>query len=46
MLEVEIGMEQVEYSLREGERLTIHHEAKEVCLTKEQPVAVRPISRP
>ncbi len=46
MLEVEIGLEQVEYSLREGERLTIHHEAEEIILTREQPVALRPIGRP
>ena len=44
-LEVEIGMEQVEYALREGERLTIRHEAEEVLLTREHPVAIRPISK-
>jgi alpha,alpha-trehalose phosphorylase len=38
-------MKQVEYTLREGECLTIHHEAEEVRLTKEQPVALRPIGR-
>ncbi len=45
MLEVEIGVEQVEYALREGERLIIHHEAEEIALTREQPVALRPIGR-
>jgi len=45
MLEVEIGGEQVEYTLREGECLLIRHETEEVRLTKEHPSAVRPISR-
>ena len=46
MLEVEIGLERVEYTLREGECLTIHHQAEEIRLTREQPVALRPIGRP
>jgi alpha,alpha-trehalose phosphorylase len=45
MLEVEIGLEKVEYALREGERLVIRHETEEVQLTREYPVAVRPVSR-
>ena len=45
VLEVEIGVERVEYSLREGESLVIRHEAEEVRLTREQPVAVRPVGR-
>jgi alpha,alpha-trehalose phosphorylase len=45
MLEVEIGPETVQYSLREGERLVIHHEKEEIQLTRENPVAVRPVSR-
>jgi alpha,alpha-trehalose phosphorylase len=44
MLEVEIGLEQVEYTLREGESLGIRHETEEIQLTRENPVAVRPIS--
>jgi alpha,alpha-trehalose phosphorylase len=44
-LEVEIGLEKVEYALRGGECLVIHHETEEVQLTREHPVAVRPISR-
>jgi alpha,alpha-trehalose phosphorylase len=44
MLEVEIGAEKVEYALREGERLVIRHEKEEVELTRERPVAVRPVS--
>jgi alpha,alpha-trehalose phosphorylase len=44
-LEVEIGLDKVEYSLREGERLVIRHETQEVELTRENPTAVRPVSR-
>jgi alpha,alpha-trehalose phosphorylase len=45
MLEVEIGVETVEYSLREGECLVIRHETEDVQLTREHPVAVRPVSK-
>jgi alpha,alpha-trehalose phosphorylase len=45
MLEVEIGLEKVQYTLREGECLVIRHETEEVRLTREHPVAVRPTSR-
>jgi alpha,alpha-trehalose phosphorylase len=45
MLEVEIGPETVQYSLREGEGLVIRHEREEIQLTREQPQAVRPVSR-
>ncbi len=44
-LEVEIGLEKVEYALREGECLVIRHETEEIQLTREQPLAVRPVSR-
>ena len=44
-LEVEIGMEKVEYKLMEGECLVIRHETEEVHLTREQPVATRAVSR-
>jgi alpha,alpha-trehalose phosphorylase len=44
MLEVEIGQEKVEYSLQEGEFLVIRHEMEEIQLTREQPLAVRPVS--
>ena len=44
-LEVEIGRETVEYTLREGECLVIRHETEEVQLTRDRPVAKRPISR-
>jgi alpha,alpha-trehalose phosphorylase len=45
MLEVEIGVDRVEYALREGERLVIRHEVEEVELTRENPLVVRPVSR-
>jgi alpha,alpha-trehalose phosphorylase len=45
MLEVEIGLEKVEYTLRNGECLAIRHETEEVQLTRQHPVAVRPVSR-
>ena len=45
LLEVEIGLEKVEYALREGERLVIRHGTEEVELTPENPLAVRTVSR-
>jgi alpha,alpha-trehalose phosphorylase len=44
-LEIEIGPEKVEYALREGECLVIRHETEDIELTRERPVAVRPISK-
>jgi alpha,alpha-trehalose phosphorylase len=44
MLDIEIGLDKVEYALREGEGLVIHHETEEVQLTREHPVAIRPVS--
>jgi alpha,alpha-trehalose phosphorylase len=44
-LEVEIGLETVTYALREGECLVIRHETEEVQLTREHPMAVRPVSK-
>ena len=44
-LEVEIGLETVQYALRAGERLVIRHEQEEIQLTREHPQAVRPVSR-
>lgn len=44
MLEVEVGQEKVEYTLREGEFLVIRHETEEIRLTRENPTAVRPVS--
>jgi alpha,alpha-trehalose phosphorylase len=45
MLEVEIGPETVQYSLREGESLVIRHEKEQIHLTREDSLAVRPVSR-
>src|SRR6201987_4574329 len=45
MLEVEIGLEKVEYALRQGERLVIRHETDEAELTRENPLAVRTVSK-
>jgi len=45
LLDIEIGLEKVEYALREGERLIIRHETEEVELTREHSVAVRKVSR-
>jgi alpha,alpha-trehalose phosphorylase len=45
MLQVEIGMDRVEYALHEGERLRIRHENEEIELTKANPLVVRPVSR-
>jgi alpha,alpha-trehalose phosphorylase len=45
MLDIEVGLENVEYSLREGDSLVIRHETEEVQLTLAHPVAVRPVSR-
>jgi alpha,alpha-trehalose phosphorylase len=44
VLEAEIGLQNVEYTLREGEGLVIHHEAEKIRLTREHPVAIRPVS--
>ena len=44
-LGIEIGLEKVEYALCEGECLVIRHEAEEVKLTREKPVALRPVAR-
>ena len=45
MLEVEIGLDKVEYALREGDRLAIRHETEDIQLTRERPKIVRPVSR-
>jgi alpha,alpha-trehalose phosphorylase len=45
MLEIEIGLEKVEYALRDGECLVIRHETEEIRLTREHPLAVRPVSQ-
>jgi alpha,alpha-trehalose phosphorylase len=45
MLEVEITGEKVEYTLRAGETLTIHHETEELVLTRANPAATRPVTK-
>jgi len=45
ILEVEIGLQTVEYALREGECVVIRHETEEIQLTREHPLAVRPVSK-
>jgi hypothetical protein len=42
---IEIGLDRVEYALREGKRRVIRHEMEEVELTRENPLMVRPVSR-
>jgi alpha,alpha-trehalose phosphorylase len=44
-MEIKIDSNLVEYSLRNGEHLTIHHTSEEIQLTKDHPSAVRPVSR-
>ena len=44
ILEVEISVENVKYTLREGISLTIRHETEEIQLTRENPASVRPVS--
>jgi alpha,alpha-trehalose phosphorylase len=45
MLEVEIGVDKVEYALVSGDCLVICHEAEEIELRSENPRAVRSVSR-
>jgi alpha,alpha-trehalose phosphorylase len=45
VLEVEIGPEQVEYALCEGDSLAIRHGTEKIQLTKDHPLAVRRIGR-
>jgi alpha,alpha-trehalose phosphorylase len=45
LLEVEIGVHNVDYTLREGDCIVIRHEAEEIHLTREQPSASRLIRR-
>jgi len=45
MLEIELARNEVQYALREGEGLVIRHETEDVSLTRENPVAIRPVSR-
>jgi alpha,alpha-trehalose phosphorylase len=42
LLEVEIGIESTNYTLREGERITIRHQDEPIELTRAQPRVERP----
>jgi alpha,alpha-trehalose phosphorylase len=44
IVDIQIGPESVEYTLREGDDLSIRHENEAIRLTKEHPAAVRPVS--
>jgi alpha,alpha-trehalose phosphorylase len=44
MLEVEIGLDTVRYALREGDGISLRHEREEIRLTREHPLAIRPIT--
>jgi len=44
-LEVEIGQDKVEYALCEGESLLIRHETEKILLSRQNPSAVRSVSR-
>jgi alpha,alpha-trehalose phosphorylase len=44
-LEVKIGIDEVEYTLSDGESLLIRHEAEEIQLTRECSRAVRPVTK-
>jgi alpha,alpha-trehalose phosphorylase len=45
LLEIEIGLDKVEYMLREGECLVIRHETEEIKLTQKKPAAVRSVGK-
>jgi alpha,alpha-trehalose phosphorylase len=45
VLEIEIGLDKVQYLLREGEYLVIRHETEEIKLTRKNSVAVRSVGR-
>ena len=45
MLDVKVGITTVQYTLRSGDNLVICHETEKIRLTKEQPMATRPVSR-
>ena len=45
ILGVEIRIQDVEYTLRDGESLVIRHETEDIQLTRERPTVVRPVTR-
>src|SRR6516162_2046672 len=40
MLEIEIGLDMVQYALREGDGILLRHELEEIHLTREHPMAI------
>jgi alpha,alpha-trehalose phosphorylase len=44
MLEIEIGLDTVQYALRKGDGMLFCHEMEEIRLTSEHPMAIRPIT--
>jgi alpha,alpha-trehalose phosphorylase len=46
LLEVEITPDSTTYTLREGEELTIRHDAEEITVNRQTPAIVRPTSQP
>jgi alpha,alpha-trehalose phosphorylase len=45
MLQIEIGLDTVQYALREGDGILLRHETEEIHLTRERPTAIRPITK-
>jgi alpha,alpha-trehalose phosphorylase len=45
LLEIQIGLDKVEYVLREGECLVIRHETEEIKLTQKKPAAIRSVGK-
>jgi alpha,alpha-trehalose phosphorylase len=45
ILEIEIGLDKVEYNLIDGAELAIRHETEELRLTRESPAISRPVGR-
>ncbi len=44
-LQVEISSDQARYTLQDGDSLSIHHEDEKIHLTKDNPLAIRPVAR-
>ena len=44
-LEIELGVDTVQYTLREGDGMLLRHETEEIRLTSEHPTAARPITK-
>jgi trehalose/maltose hydrolase-like predicted phosphorylase len=42
---VEVSADEARYTLQDGESLTIQHEDEKIVLTKDSPLAVRPVTK-